>query len=722
MRTGITGILFLLATTCIGQDSAQVLDVNMFAKDNSVQLSRLNGWVFKMGDDAAGAHNSLNTSNWRKLKPADVTADMADKNGKLEGWFRFKIKLDSSLQDSLPGIGLVSNVWAASDVYINGKLFRSFGNTGLNSKTFKEYNARNKLPVLLPLTANTEYTIAIHFSDKVNQFDVRKRLRSDYASLVILTSPYFASRMYKDSIRSVYVLVGVAVFLWVLTLLFWLIYFQNRKERRLLMIALTASFLFLSWFNITMYFDASFNQTVLFDLIANLSFLLFFIIVPFTVAVILNERVSRIHLISAGAIFVLASISSYPYYNSNAIAVVYLGLSLLVSTYYVISARKSIRGAMWAVVIGLSLHVIYTLLFFIVVDFKFFSLDTKAVVGMVTSLSIFPISLLVYVSMWYKESRHTVEQNAAKILQITEEKRELLESQNISLEKLVAERTRDLNLSLENLRSTQSQLIQSEKMASLGELTAGIAHEIQNPLNFVNNFSELSNELIDEMQESLEKGNVEEARQVAADIRGNLEKVNQHGKRADSIVKSMLQHSRTSSGEKEPTDINALADEYLRLAFHGMRAKDNTFNAVIRTEFDPAIGKIFVVPQDIGRVLLNLFSNAFYAVHDRSKKSEPGYQPSVTVSTRLEDSAATLANGGKSVFITVSDNGDGIPVAIRNKIFQPFFTTKPTGQGTGLGLSLSYDIVTKGHGGSLSVESLNSGGARFIIYIPIPSN
>ena len=270
------------------------------------------------------------------------------------------------------------------------------------------------------------------------------------------------------------------------------------------------------------------------------------------------------------------------------------------------------------------------------------------------------------------------------------------------------------------LKSTQAQLIQSEKMASLGELTAGIAHEIQNPLNFVNNFSEVSNEMIDEMHAQLNKGDTNEAKAIAAEIKQNLEKINHHGKRADAIVKSMLQHSRSSSAKKELTDINALADKYLRLAYHGMRAKDKSFNVITKSDFDESlsadqagIDKINIIPQDIGRVILNLINNAFYAVEEKKKALEPPkggeYEPTVTVSTKK------LAN---KVLITVKDNGNGIPQKVFDKIFQPFFTTKPTGQGTGLGLSLSYDIV-KAHGGELKVETKEGEGSAFIIQLPV---
>jgi signal transduction histidine kinase len=268
---------------------------------------------------------------------------------------------------------------------------------------------------------------------------------------------------------------------------------------------------------------------------------------------------------------------------------------------------------------------------------------------------------------------------------------------------------KQVDSTLNELQATQKQLIQSEKMASLGELTAGIAHEIQNPLNFVNNFSDVSSELLDEMVEEMSKGNLQSATEILEDVKQNLGKIAHHGKRADGIVKGMLQHSRTSSGQKEMTDINTLCDEYLRLAYHGLRAKDKSFNAKFEVDFDNSIGKINIVPQEIGRVILNLINNAFYAVSEKAKQNIPRFQPTVTVSTKKENN---------KVLISVADNGNGIPQKVLDKVFQPFFTTKPTGQGTGLGLSLSYDIV-KVHGGEIKVQSEEGEGSEFIIQLPI---
>lgn len=281
---------------------------------------------------------------------------------------------------------------------------------------------------------------------------------------------------------------------------------------------------------------------------------------------------------------------------------------------------------------------------------------------------------------------------------------------NIELEHQVYMRTKELNLALENLRATQSQLIQAEKMASLGELTAGIAHEIQNPLNFVNNFSEINTELIDEMKQDLEAGKTAEAVELANDIRDNNQKITHHGKRADSIVKGMLQHSRNSSGQKELTDINALADECMRLSYHGLRAKDKSFNATTETDFGSRMPSINIAPQDIGRVVLNLFTNAFYSVMQKKKQLGDAFEPVVAVKTEK------IAKG---VLISIRDNGNGVPQKVVDKIFQPFFTTKPVGEGTGLGLSLSYDIITKGHGGELKVETKEGEYAEFIIILPV---
>ncbi|MEP7108581.1 MAG: ATP-binding protein [Ferruginibacter sp.] len=272
-----------------------------------------------------------------------------------------------------------------------------------------------------------------------------------------------------------------------------------------------------------------------------------------------------------------------------------------------------------------------------------------------------------------------------------------------------AESYETLSQTFVSLKSTQTQLIQSEKMASLGELTAGIAHEIQNPLNFVNNFSEVNTELIEELEQEVDKGNLSVVKSIAKDIKENEQKINHHGKRADAIVKGMLQHSRSSTGIKEPTDINALVDEYIRLCYHGLRVKDKSFNATIKTDLDPSIEKLNIIPQDIGRVILNILNNAFFAVDEKRRSGIENYDPTVSVNTnRIND----------IIEISIADNGNGVAQNLVDKIFQPFFTTKPTGQGTGLGLSLSYDII-KAHGGEIKVETKESEFTEFVILLPL---
>jgi signal transduction histidine kinase len=307
----------------------------------------------------------------------------------------------------------------------------------------------------------------------------------------------------------------------------------------------------------------------------------------------------------------------------------------------------------------------------------------------------------------------------AKRRREAEQEQRHIETQNHTLEYEVNQRTAALarqtdalRTTLQELRDTQDQLIQAEKMASLGELTAGIAHEIQNPLNFVNNFAEVSRELAQELAEERARPtrDPELEAELLTDLKQNLQRIGQHGQRAASIVRGMLEHSRASTGERTLTDLNALCDEYLRLAYHGLRAKDKSFNATLQTDFAPVLPLVEAVSQDLGRVLLNLFTNAFYAVRQRQQAAAPGYAPTVSVRTSFEN---------REVSVVVRDNGTGMPKDVQGRIFQPFFTTKPSGEGTGLGLSLSYDIVVQGHGGTLEVASEEGVGTTFTIKLPV---
>ncbi len=371
--------------------------------------------------------------------------------------------------------------------------------------------------------------------------------------------------------------------------------------------------------------------------------------------------------------------------------------------YAYFQGNKSAKYYALAWIFFLSGSVITLLCFVGLVPYNFWTFNASMIGACFENLFL-SFALANRINIYRAEST----QAQALAFQRLEENERLVREQNKRLEEKVQERTIELETSLGTLKDTQVQLIQSEKLASLGELTAGIAHEIQNPLNFVNNFSDLSVDLVKDLTEEIERPDMDKAYigELFTDLSKNQEKINHHGKRASSIVKGMLGHSRTSTGAKEMTDINLLADEYLRLSYHGLRAKDKSFNAELLTNFDKNLPKINVIPQDIGRVLLNLFNNAFYAVNQRKSAGNVGevsnladvetYKPTVIVSTRKIDN---------QVVIKIEDNGTGMPESVKAKIFQPFFTTKPTGQGTGLGLSLSYDIVTKGHDGSLEIET-----------------
>jgi signal transduction histidine kinase len=379
----------------------------------------------------------------------------------------------------------------------------------------------------------------------------------------------------------------------------------------------------------------------------------------------------------------ILSIAGCIYYSGGSVSPVLPWLATTPIVILLLAGKKS--GILWAVIAVIAIS-IFTILGS--VGFIFPNSFTKENLAFNLSCNVGLVLLIFFISLVYENVR-------------------------IRAHDIIAAKNNELEKTLNELKETQSQLIQSEKMASLGELTAGIAHEIQNPLNFINNFSEVNVELVEDILKELEQNNIEEAITIIGDIKNNSQKIQQHGSRADSIVKGMLQHSRKSTGQKELTDINNLCDECVRLSFHGLRAKDKSFNSEFQNQFDPEAGKIKVVPQDISRVLVNLLNNAFYALSEKKKTAGSDFNPLVSVTTKK----ISAGNGSKMLEIKVSDNGTGIPRKIMDKIFQPFFTTKPTGQGTGLGLSLSFDII-KAHNGTLEVGTHEGEGTDFIIHLP----
>ncbi len=700
---------------------AQNMVVNItpekFSKNEDIlNISNTAGWIFHQGNDSSWTNKDIDTISWEKLKPNELSVKYADKNGRVEGWFRIKVLFDSSLLNKPIYFDFVQ--WAATEFYVDGEKVAGRGNGGEKGKDFSEYNGGSD-PLSLRFNTPAPHIFSLHFVGYLSQVPPHDLKTHFFNAIVWLGGPNYITKEFKSAKKAYTFLISWMVGCAILSLLFWLLLLQNPKEKNLFWIAL-----YTSAFTIYIYFwsragdsnGITYNEGRTYVLLGDLfQICTLLLLLPILLIKVFKRKINSKLILSLIILYVLNvsedllpdSFSVTTQVKTGASIIFVLGVCL----YYIITSWKSLKGAQWAIVVGL-IFTAFILLAQIILTSIFRNLTHSSFYNyLITSLYFlsFPLSLLVYVSMRFKEMIKEVQVNAQKVVELSEEKREQALTQQKVLEEEVARQTGEIRQTLENLKSTQSQLIQSEKMASLGELTAGIAHEIQNPLNFVNNFSEVNKELLAELNDEIDKGKYDDVKAIAKDVTANEEKINHHGKRADAIVKGMLQHSRSSSGVKEPTDINALADEYLRLAYHGLRAKDKSFNATLVTDFDPYIGTINIIPQDIGRVILNLITNAFYVVDEKKKMGINDYEPTVSVTTQKT---------GNQILISVKDNGNGIPKHILDKIFQPFFTTKPTGKGTGLGLSLSYDIV-KAHGGELKVETKEGDGTIFIIQLPI---
>ena len=687
------------------QHSAIVLSAKQFEKNQQIQLADMEGWVFKQGNNADWANPHLDDSDWKKFKPTELSANLADESGRVEGWFRIRIQLDETFRD-VP-VGIARQLWAATDVYVDGLLIHSFGNTG---NPYEAFNPVLKYDRPLDLVPEKEYLFAIHVVDYEALFTQRElRLNPhNLLNFVSLTGPAFDNWVTSKTKES-YVLGTLSISVSVLLLFLFLLLLYLNPNQKIFQLATILNTVVLlaaigSYYRVLNELTYTAEKAIF--LVTNgLSLPVMHALTLLITEWVLKKKISWI-TISIVILMPFTSVLGHVFNISWPFGLVEAAL-LGYFVWLVFSSRQEIKKIEWTVVFAMTALTLGSVFWVFLHKYYLDSFYEYENLLKAFVLLIAPTLFLVYVALSYKEILAEREAEAKNVIRITEEKKELLEQQNILLEVQVTKRTSELEKSLIDLKSTQSQLIQSEKMASLGELTAGIAHEIQNPLNFVNNFSEVNTELIKEIQDERRKTqdqrNEKLEDELLQDIVQNQEKINHHGKRAADIVKGMLQHSRSSSGVKEPTDINALADEYLRLAYHGLRAKDKSFNATMTTDFDESIGKINIIPQDIGRVILNLITNAFYVVSERARLNQSGYEPTVSVSTK---------KNGNGVLISVKDNG--IPQKILDKIFQPFFTTKPTGQGTGLGLSLSYDIV-KAHGGELKVETKEGEGSEFII-------
>jgi two-component system, NtrC family, sensor kinase len=711
--------LFSVSYAFSQNSSSKVINISSIPSEG---LLLNKGWKFQAGDNPAWANTNYVDSSWNDIDPTIDIQELPEKIKTGIFWLRLHIYTGNSIRQLY---SMLIQQSGASEIYLDDSLIYQFGEIGGNASKIKAYDPLWK-PLQFRVNKNSNHVLAIRYQLQPHIL---------YTTIFETANPVFWVRVMDPDIAinhyvgkttlieiSDFIPIGIFLMMFILHTALYLVYTRKKGN---LYVGLYAFVTIIG--SILQLFLLSFNHQVEYKFyLGNSAMILFHLNDLFILAAItyLFERewdmVFRI-LVILFVIVSILSISVYPWgWKPGNIFTPLIIVNIIRIAF--ISMRKKKRGA-WIIALG-GISSIFCFIAFIatspITSGSFLNsrpaLNTVFFIMFVLSL---PTSVSLFLALDFAFANKSLQEKLIEVNQLSErnimqesEKQQLLSSQNEMLEKQVGERTSALKQSLEELRATQAQLIQSEKMASLGELTAGIAHEIQNPLNFVNNFSEVNKELLAEMDEEISKGNYDEVKSIARDLTGNEEKINYHGKRADTIVKGMLQHSRLVTGKKEPTDLNALADEYLRLAYHGIRAKAGSFSAPMKTDFDPYLGKINIIPQDIGRVLLNLYNNAFYTLIEKRKQHGESFEPFISVGTKLVNGKAE---------IRVRDNGCGIPQNIQDKIFQPFFTTKPAGQGIGLGLSLSYDIV-KAHGGELKMKSQEGEGTEFVVQIPVVSS
>jgi two-component system, NtrC family, sensor kinase len=665
------------------------------------------GWRWHAGDNPNFAKVDFDDSAWESIDPTQPILYLPQIQNTDIGWFRFRMNIDSSLSSE----GLALLVWqmGASELFLNEKQFYQFGEINNDPLKVKSYQPFGKA-IMLPIKRGGEQILAIRFAYPKNIPFAKyaggsEQHNSTLQVWVCRVNTIQHNKPKKHDEISIYLSIfksGIFAILMILHLAFYRYYPKLKANLFFGLYSFCLSLTFL--LTLFYYTDANYLQffyfsqmTLLFNTLAVLSFVE-------AIYWLFKEKRGWTYkiIVVLGVITLLVVISLFKWGVLTTTFFGFLGTLEAIR----ISIKAAYRQRRGVTIIGFG--VCCYLVFFSFFLFYFSKLGFESdwiVFGRYISYNIgilsLPIAISLYLAKEFAFTSKDLEQQLEEVHQLSIEKQQILATQNETLERQVAERTAEL-------QASQNQLIQSEKLASLGELTAGIAHEIQNPLNFVNNFSELSVDLVKDLKDEFKKSEKDDVYigELFDDLSQNQEKISHHGKRASSIVKGMLEHSRMSTGVKEWTDINKLADEYLRLSYHGLRAKDKNFNSDFKTDFDENVPKIEVIPQDMGRVLLNLINNAFWVVKTVKK-------PLVTVKTEQ------TAN---HILIKVIDNGTGMSEAIKAKIFQPFFTTKPTGEGTGLGLSLAYDIITKGHGGTIECESKEREGTTFVVKLPIGSD
>ncbi|MEZ0539795.1 ATP-binding protein [Fibrella arboris] len=678
-------------------------------------------WRWHAGDHPAWASPTFNDSQWDTIRLNRSINRLPQVAKAAHSWFRLTLQLDSSVANQ--PIPLFVHMNGAADLFIDGRPFARFGTVGTSAETTVKHKRVRGDMCLLPALPAGPHILAVRFATYpttgfVPRYIEEKRtfdIEIDHPTLFVVN---IADDVHTRTLEE-FLIVGLSLMLAAIHFL----YYTYRRQTINLIFGITMLLSCLGTVANDMPFYLR-NLTVASwsDFLGTLFSTGFAVMLLATYYSYLHQKRSLFFGLVAGLAMSTALLKGFPI-DSRLMQVMIMiaraaALVLLFIDGFrisIIAIRNKQYNAVLVLISGsvvLGIAVMGTLVITLLNYWKVVNSD-YGILPTIMAVSI-PAVLAILLAKEHNQTNLDLQNRLADVEKLSTEKESILTQQKDMLEQQVARRTAKLNQSLQHLRDTQTQLVQREKMASLGELTAGIAHEIQNPLNFVNNFADVSTELLDELKQEQtrpadERDPALEA-ELLGDIHQNVSKISQHGQRAASIVRGMLQHSRTSSGDKEKTDLNVLGDEYLRLSYHGLRAKDKVFNATLHTSLDPLLEQVEVVSQDIGRVLLNLFNNAFYAVREKAKSAPAGYYPTVWFVTRQHADALELR---------IQDNGNGIPEHLQRKIFQPFFTTKPTGEGTGLGLSLSFDIITKGHGGTLSVETVPGEHTTFVIRLPL---
>ncbi|WP_245233041.1 ATP-binding protein [Maribacter forsetii] len=695
---------FLLPLTVFSQEDKVLVITDTTVADKWMILG--DNWRYQKGDNMSWANPEFDDSTWNEFSSSNLNLldgkNVIADRGEIV-WFRKRIMADQSLNDAL-----VLNIYqeGASEIYLDGKLIHQLGKVSSN-KDEVIYNNPFRQILHIPIEKSKEQILAIRFVNAQFKYPIYFHYNGLFriylsslrnANSTDLVKNYRVA-FYRQFINNYNISLGLAILMFIIFLSFFIFF---PKERINGYFAASLLFLILFTLGVLSFYPNTgtyFWLTFYFDTCILISCL----ILLFCFYKILEQPIDIVF--KTISVLCFLTIGCYFLYDPDVLAPIW---SILFYAAIIRLSLKSWNKNKIASFLFLSSSCI-ELVFWTLILCLYMGLVEQRIEKFIPfAFMLTNVVLAIYLGYAFGKRSQDLRLNLERVQKLSKEKESILSQQKDTLEQLVKERTLELNQSLDDLKATQSQLIQSEKMASLGELTAGIAHEIQNPLNFVNNFSEVNKELLEELEEEIINGNYDEVKALAKDVSANEDKIIFHGKRADGIVKGMLQHSRSSTGQKEMTDINSLSDEYLRLAYHGLRAKDKTFNATLNTDFDDSIGKLNIVSQDMGRVILNLITNAFYVVKKKKEENPKGYNPTVSVSTEKQDNM---------VLIKVSDNGNGVPKEVLDKIFQPFFTTKPSGEGTGLGLSLSYDIV-KAHGGELTVDTKQGEGTTFTIALP----